>query len=125
MGVESILLTFAYPIEYLYDPQGRVGTSKTWQSYAADTGISVTTWSYDSQTGLLLSKRYADNTGPDYTYTTGGKLLTRQWWRTVTGGARLIATYTYNNAGEQSGVSYNDGLTPNETYGIDRRSRRR
>ena len=82
-----------YPVEYTYDPQGRMKTMKTWQDFTGNAGTAITTWNYDSQRGWLLSKDYPDpttgaagTTGPDYTYTAGGRLKTRTWARTGTGG---------------------------------------
>ena len=118
-----------YPVEYTYDAQGRMKTMKTWQTFATDSGAAITTWNYDAYRGWLLSKDYPDattgaagTTGPDYTYTAAGRLLTRQWARTVSGN-RLTTTYAYNLAGEMSGITYNDSVTPATTYGIDRRGR--
>ena len=39
------------------------------------------------------------------------------------GGNRLTTTYSFNDAGEMSGVAYNDGTTPGVTYSYDRRGR--
>jgi RHS repeat-associated protein len=111
-----------YPVEYTYDYAGRMKTMKTWQNFAANSGTALTTWNYDSGRGWLANKRYADNYGPDYTYTDAGRLATRVWARSV-GGNRLTTTYSYNHAGERSGVSYNDGTTPTVTYSYDRRGR--
>src|SRR5205814_890178 len=68
--------------------------------------------------GFLTSKRYGDNTGPDYTYTDAGRLETRTWARTV-GGQPLVTTYGYNNAGELTSINYSDS-TPDVTYTHDR-----
>jgi hypothetical protein len=56
----------------------------TWQNFAGDSGRSLTTWAYDSNRGWLLNKLYSDNTGPSYTYTLAGRLLSRIWTRTPT-----------------------------------------
>ncbi len=112
-----------YPVEYAYDTQGRVKTMTTWQGFAASTGAAVTTWSYHTNRGWLLSKRYNDSKGPDYTYTAGGRLQSRQWWRTVSGSTRLTTTNTYNTAGDLLTVSYNDGVTLSQTNTFDRRGR--
>jgi len=112
-----------YPVQYTYDPQGRLQTMTTWTNFAGSSGAAVTTWNYDAPRGWLANKRYADNTGPDYTYSGAGRLSTRQWVRTVSGGARLTTTSSYNNAGELSAISYNDGTTPSVSYNNDRRAR--
>lgn len=109
-----------YPVEYTYDYAGRMKTMKTWQNFAGSSGTAVTTWNYDSGRGWLSHKRYADNYGPDYAYTDAGRLATRVWARSV-GGNRLTTTYSYNNAGEMSSVSYNDGTTPTVTLSRNRR----
>jgi len=111
-----------YPVEYTYDYAGRMSTMKTWQNFAADSGAAVTTWNYDTNRGWFSNKRYADGYGPDYTYTDAGKLSARLWARSVSGN-RVTTTYSYNNAGEMEGVSYNDSTTPNVSYSYDRRGR--
>ena len=130
-----------YPVEYTYDPQGRVKTMKTWQDFTGNAVTAITTWNYDSQRGWLLSKDYADattgaagTTGPDYTYTAGGRLKTRTWARTGTGGQRIVTTYTYgfddgssgNQFADQVSVAYSNDppSTPTVTYTYDRRGRR-
>ena len=110
-----------YPVEYTYDFAGRMKTMKTWQGFAANSGAAVTTWNYNQYRGWLDNKRYDDNTGPNYTYTAAGRLATRTWARTVSG-SPLVTTYSYNNAGDMSGVDYSD-TTADVTYGYDRRGR--
>jgi len=73
---------------------------------------------------MLTQKRYADGSGPAYTYDSAGRTLTRQWARTVTtvsgnttSTAPLTATFSYNGTtGDPVGIAYNDGLTPNVTF---------
>lgn len=120
-----------YPVEYTYDAQGRVKTMKTWQDFAGNSGTATTTWNYDSGRGWLANKRYNDNTGPDYTYTAGGRLQTRSWARTGTGGNRILTTYSYGLSsgswhGDITGIaySYSPQSTPNVTYTYDRRGRK-
>ncbi len=105
-----------YPVEDTFDPQGRMKTMKTWTLFAANYGSATTTWNYDSQRGWLSSKRYAGNTGPDYSYTDAGRLKTRTWARgDITG-------YTNNAAGEVERITYSDA-TGNVTNTFDRRGR--
>lgn len=54
---------------------------QTWTNFSLGNGAAVTTWSNNAFRGWLDSKRYADTSGPDYTYTAGGRLKTRQWAR--------------------------------------------
>src|SRR5437899_212370 len=89
----------------------------TWKSYSANSGAATTTWNYNAYRGWLDNKRYADSTGPSYTYTPSGRLQSRLWARGTN------TTYSYNNAGDLSGVAYNDGGTAGITYGYDRRGR--
>jgi RHS repeat-associated protein len=99
--------TRAYPVEFLYDSQGRLRTNKTWQGFAAGSGLASTVWNYDGKSGLLTGKVYADGTGPTYQYhtsTTMGLLSQRTWQRGST------TSYSYNNAGEISSITY--GGTP-------------
>jgi RHS repeat-associated protein len=124
-----------YPVEYTYDYAGRVKTMKTWQNFAGNSGTATTTWNYDAYRGWLTNKRYADSTGPDYTYTAAGRMKTRTWARTGTGGNRIVTTYNYgiddgnanNDHGDLVSVSYsNDPLaTAGITYTYDRRGRQK
>ena len=104
-----------YPVEYTYDAQGRMKTMKTWTNYPSG-NAATTTWNYNAYRGWLDNKRYADNQGPDYTYTAAGRLASRAWARGVT------TTYSYNDAGDLSGVNYSDA-TPDVAYNYDRRGR--
>lgn len=107
-----------YPVEYAYDPQGRVRTLTTWQHFGTDSGRAVTRWNYHPQRGWLENKRYQDNTGPSYTYKPSGRLLTRTWARSPA----TITSYTYNGAGDLSGTDYSDS-TPDVTIAYDRAGR--
>ncbi len=107
-----------YPVEYTYDVQTRIKTMTTWQNFAGDSGRAVTTWNYDSSRGWLLNKRYHDNTGPSYNYTSAGRLASRVWARTPT----ITTSYGYNTAGECTSISYSNG-TPNVTTAYDREGR--
>ncbi|MBE7503048.1 MAG: RHS repeat-associated core domain-containing protein [Verrucomicrobiales bacterium] len=96
-----------YPAEYTYDRAGRMATLTTWQqfNFATGTGIAgsaTTRWNYNAR-GLLANKRYADNKGPGYTYTAGGKLETRIWARGV------LTTYGYDaQTGDLLTLTYSD-----------------
>lgn len=105
-----------YPTEYTYDAQGRLKTLTTWQDYAAVTGAAVTTWNYHTTRGWLLNKRYADNTGPSYTYKPSGRLLTR------TDARAKVTTYGYDAAGGLETINYSD-TTPDVALTYDRRGR--
>ena len=88
-----------YPVAYTYDAQGRMKTMTTWQNAAGNSGAATTIWNYNAYRGWLASKLYPDNTSLAYTYTPGGKLLTRVWARGIT------TTYGYNNAGHLSTIT--------------------
>lgn len=96
-----------YPVEYAYDPQGRMKTMTTWQNVTTVAGAAVTTWNYDARRGWLAQKLYADNTGPSYTYSPAGRLATRTWARSVSG-APLVTTYGYTHAGDLASTDYSD-----------------
>ena len=106
-----------YPVAYTYDTQGRMKTMTTWTSFANSLGAATTTWNYDGYRGWLTNKAYADGKGPAYGYTGAGRLASRLWAR----GTNTV--YAYNNAGDLSSVTYSDGVTPNLSYGYDRRGR--
>ncbi len=112
-----------YPVEYSYDAQGRMKTTKTWQDAANNSGTAVTTWNYDNARGWLSSKDYADpvtgaagTNGPDYAYTPAGRLSQRIWARGVT------TSYAMNAFGEIGRITYSDG-TGHVTNTYDRRGR--
>lgn len=110
-----------YPVEYLYDHAGRMTNMTTWQDFNESTGegtsgSAATKWLYDASRGWLNQKKYADNTGPGYTYTAAGRLKSRAWVRGVT------TWYTNNNAGELWVVNYTD-TTADVTNTYDRRGR--
>ena len=108
-----------YPVSYDYDTQGRMTTMTNW----SDAGELVTTWQYDAYRGFVTNKLYPGAVqGPSYDYTPAGRLQTRLWAR---GNPRIATAYSYNAAGELSGVTYTNGptVTTNLTYLHDRRGR--
>ena len=111
--VKSLNGVRTYPQEYTYDSRGRL---KTLTTHGA-AGAATTTWNYDGQSGQMVGKVYADGKGPSYTYTPGGRLLTRTWARGI------VTTYGYDNAGQLQAVIYSDGTTPAGGYAYDRLGR--
>ena len=106
-----------YPCAYSYDYAGRQKTMTNWSNFNSGGGARVTTWNYDQYRGWLTSKLYAGGAaGPSYTYTSAGRLATRVWARSIT------TTYSYNNVGLLSAVSYSDS-TPGITFSYDRQGR--
>lgn len=101
----------SYAVSYTYDAQGRM---KTMTTYSSPNTPAVTTWNYDPYRGWLSSKKYADNQGPSYTYTPGGRLQTRTWARGI------VTTYGYDPGGSLASTSYSDGTTPAVSIGRDR-----
>jgi RHS repeat-associated protein len=108
-----------------YDEQSRLTGLRTYrnlghgtQPLAGTGGYDLTSWAYHTQRGWMISKRDAADLGADYTYTSAGRLATRQWARTITGGTRLTTTYGYD-AGTLVSTTYNDNLTPNVGYSYD------
>jgi len=117
-----------YAVGYEYDYAGRKTKQTTWQDFNTSSGSGTggaadTRWHYNDA-GMLTQKRYADGSGPAYTYDSAGRTLTRQWARSVTtvsgnttSTAPLTATFSYNGTtGDPVGIAYNDGLTPNVTF---------
>ncbi|MDZ4185134.1 MAG: RHS repeat-associated core domain-containing protein, partial [Desulfuromonadales bacterium] len=119
-----------YPVAYEFDAFGRMTAMYTlrdntvvidgYSSFQSQiSSFDKTTWLYDTATGLLTNKLYADGKGPTYTYTADGKLETRNWARGV------VTTYTYDDccaAGTLKSVTYSDG-TPGFTNTVDRMGR--
>ena len=85
---------------YGYDYAGPMQTMTNWTSFSGGTGARVTTWNYDAYRGRLTGKVYADGNGPTYDYKPSGRLYHRTWARPMDGGGSLVATYSYDNAGE-------------------------
>ena len=129
-----------YPIEKVYDDQGRHVQLKTFRggtgwdqaTWPTDAGTAdVTTWIYDAATGLMTQKLYADGHGPAYTYDAIGRLSTRTWARTGDNNTPISTVYAYDqNTGELTGVSYSNFSTSNAlistpaiTYTYDRLGR--
>lgn len=122
-----------YPVEHQFDDAGRMTLMKTFRSlpgsvaWASSTwpnppGGDVTQWVYDSQSGLLAQKIYADagagakTTG--YTYGPGGFLDAK------TNGRGQVSDYTIDGAGRLTAVTYSDGTLPT-TLTYDRAGRLR
>ena len=108
----------SYHVSYTYDYAGRRLTMTTY-----GTQTTKTYWKYNAG-GLLEEKGYDYNestgaytAGPKYTYTHGGRLLTREWARNVSAGVKLKATYTYTY-GLLTLIDYNDS-TPDVSYTYD------
>jgi RHS repeat-associated protein len=114
--VTNISGSRVYPVYYTYDSQGRLKTMTTWKNYAGNSGAATTTWNYNQYRGWLDNKRYADNTGPNYTNSPAGRRQKRLWARGV------LTTYNHDNAGDVSSTSYSDS-TPGVDYTFDRRGR--
>lgn len=99
-----------YPVSYTYDPQGRIKTMTT--SSGTSPSSAVTTWDYYPDRDWLYQKTDSSNNATTFTYTSGGRLETRQWARN---GGTLITTYNYHAAtGDPSSVMYSDD-TPDVT----------
>jgi len=120
-----------YSAWFEYDIYGQLHKLHTWHTAPSidvnalpetpPAGSAVTTWNYDDRSGVLISKRYADDKGPDYTYGPGNRLNYRIWARSVNG-ARLATHYTWNDFGQMIGVDYADD-TPDVMIGYDRLGR--
>lgn len=108
-----------YPVEYVYDAQGRLKSMATWRSFASDSGKAVTTWSYDAQRGWMTRKNYSGAPGPGYAYDVFGRVISR------TSARGVVTLYDYSLPGDLRGVSYtgDSGLTPAATFAYDRRGR--
>ena len=107
-----------YPVDFTYDPQGRLETLTTWADHAAGSGAAVTSWDYDER-GRLSAKTYPDATAVGYAYTPAGRLRTRTWARD-----NVTTTYGHDAAGRLTSVTYSDG-TPEVIYRYDRLGRMR
>jgi RHS repeat-associated protein len=121
------------PIAYGYNTLGertsmttyRDGTNWSATDWAsASSGATLadaTTWTFDSATGLLTEKEYADATHVDYSYYADGRLWTRTWARGI------VTAYDYDATNALALVDY-DCTDPNNpasdiAYDFDRRGR--
>jgi RHS repeat-associated protein len=130
--VERVWGDAEYPLEMAYDEQGNLASLSTfrggtgwnstdWPTATAGTA-DVTGWTYESATGLLAAKTYADSTGPTYEYDAIGRLSRRTWARNVNA-SPLTTDYAYDTAsGELTGIDYSDA-TPDVTFAHDRTGR--
>ncbi len=106
--------TGTYPLERVYTGFGEVEKLKTWRTVGGT--AALTTWDYQDQTGLLLSKTDAANHAVTYTYDQAGRMKTR------TNARSIVATYSYDGAGRLTGIDYSDS-TPDVTLQLDRAGR--
>lgn len=106
-----------FPVGYFYNIYGQLETMTTWQDYAGLTGAAVTTWGYESATGLLISKTDAASQVVTYTYDLASRLTSRTWARGV------VTTYAYDpTLADLVTVEYSDG-TPAVECTYDRLGR--
>ena len=113
-----------YPVEFNYDSQGRIKTMTTWQDFTGLTGAATTTWNYNPNRGLLISKLDNSNQGPTFTYTDSGRIETRTWYRNT---QNIVTTFKYHLSGNEfSGdlhtIDYSDSTT-DITFTYDRQGR--
>ncbi|MBT9450582.1 RHS repeat-associated core domain-containing protein [Akkermansia glycaniphila] len=113
--------TAVQPIVWSYTDDNRISAMWTWR--ASDQIIETdpsdliyqqevdrTLWAYDTATGLLITKRYADDKEDTYTYDSLNRLASKKDARGIT------ATYTYHpDTGELAKTAYSDG-SPAVTY---------
>lgn len=108
-----------YAAGYSYDYAGRLRRMTNWSAFNPATqtgsGARTTTWNYSSTRGWLTGKRDANNSGPDYGYSAGGRLKTRQWARTGTT-SRVRATYLYGFDDSTSNNEHGDRVRVTYTY---------
>jgi hypothetical protein len=107
--------TGTYPIQWDYDTNGRLITMRTyrdevdaanWTRGSATTaGGSLTSWQYHANTNLIYRKLDNSNNDTIYEYYPDGQVRRRRWARATNG---VIASYTYNLAGEPKTIDYSD-----------------
>jgi|GEM_PF-438168 len=100
----------SYPALFTFDALNQKTGMQTFRALAGTpeeaanlTGGDATAWSYDSATGLLLSKTDAAGAYTNYTYTETGLLASRTWARGI------VTTYGYDAWNQLSATSYSDG----------------
>ena len=100
------------PVAYGYE-QGRRVSLTTRKDFANGTGEAVRRCVYDPQTGRVKSKIFANGDRVDFDTSPAGKILKTSY------PSGLSTSYTYNNAGELSGLDYSDD-TPDVTFTTNR-----
>ena len=106
-----------YPTATALDADGYGTELRTWRDGSGQPDI--TRWHYESLSGLVTNKVYADGHGPAYMYMAGGRLASRVWARGVT------SAYTYADTEEGNVQSVNySGTTPDVTNRYDLSGRR-
>jgi RHS repeat-associated core domain len=115
------------PVKYAYNELGQktemhTYRSGTWTGSVLPSGFSAdgdkTTWSYQTSTGLLLSKTDAANKTTTFEYTDLGQVKKR------TDARGWITNYLYNDPRKLlSKVDYTDGVTTDVDYTYDRAGR--
>lgn len=98
-----------------WDDDDDVGTAPV-EVAASHPQASLTTWIYQTSTGLLTRKQYADSEGTDYAYDSANRLNQRTWAR------GNISKYAYTDAGELDTIQYfeSDGTTADaDTANLD------
>ena len=123
-----------YPQKYTYNEYGELTSLTTWRD--TDNAINFTTsawpntasmkngdttsWSYDTATGLLRGKRYADGKRTRYIYNADNRLTRRIWARS----RDFDTIYSYNKrTGELMAIDYKSADTADITYKYDRLGR--
>jgi RHS repeat-associated protein len=105
-----------YPAERVYSSYGELAELHTYRQGSGWGGAawpttpgtaSVTTWQYDSPSGLLTAK--IDNSGNATRYTyENGQVKSRNWQR-LAGTVQVAVTNSYNSFGDLTDIEYNDG----------------
>jgi len=117
-----------YTRHYTYNGYDEMTELRTWQTdpegdFTDLTEAQVTTWTYHEGTGLLLSKRDADDKGCDYFYDTADRLAKRESARLGDDDTDPIQTeYDYTEWGQLETIDYtNDpAATADLGYSYDR-----
>ena len=104
-----------YPVRYTYDIFGNKTSMTTFrEGFVPDASTSgdTTTWLYDSASGAMANKVYADGKGPSYAYAPDGKLSRRTWARGI------VTDYSYDAWGSLTNTVYSDN-TPTVSLAFD------
>jgi RHS repeat-associated protein len=102
-----------YPVSYVYDDLGQQVQLSTYRDGSTP---DTTTWTYDANTGWLVSKLDASGRQVtfDYQYTGSEKQVIRTWAR----GVQTVSHYSLTT-GDLTGTTYSDG-TPSVAYFYNR-----
>jgi len=130
---ESNVTDYAYNLDNQRTQVTRADSTTLSTTYYADGSVhtqvygggNTTTYTYDAL-GRLSTRSTPLSEVTTFKYDAAGNLTKKQdpGGNCSASPATGCTTYTYNNANQQTGITYSDGVTPNATFAYDANGRR-